>query len=30
VPARSGRKDAAVLVEVLDAFADWVNRITIG
>ena len=29
VPARTGRKDAEVLGEALDAFADWANRITI-
>jgi predicted alpha/beta-hydrolase family hydrolase len=26
VPAKSGRKDAEVLAEVLDAFAAWVDR----
>jgi uncharacterized protein len=26
VPARSGRKDAQVLAEVLDAFAGWLAR----
>jgi predicted alpha/beta-hydrolase family hydrolase len=26
VPARSGRTDAQVLTEMLDVFADWVNR----
>jgi predicted alpha/beta-hydrolase family hydrolase len=28
VPARSGRKDAEVLTEALDAFAEWAARIT--
>jgi len=28
VPARTGRKDAEVLNEVLDAFAEWTGRIT--
>jgi hypothetical protein len=28
VPARTGRKDAEVLAEALDAFAGWVGRIT--
>jgi predicted alpha/beta-hydrolase family hydrolase len=28
VPARSGRTDAAVLEEVLDAFAAWVDNVT--
>jgi len=29
VPARTGRRDAEVLGEVLDAFAEWAARITI-
>jgi predicted alpha/beta-hydrolase family hydrolase len=28
VPARTGRKDAEVLAEALDAFADWAARVT--
>jgi hypothetical protein len=28
VPARTGRKDAEVLSDVLDAFAEWAGRIT--
>jgi hypothetical protein len=28
VPARSGRKDAEVLAEVLDAFAEWIARVS--
>ncbi len=27
VPARTGRKDAQVLSEVLDAFADWTSAL---
>ena len=27
VPARSGRKDAEVLSEVLDAFAAWIAKL---
>ena len=27
VPARSGRKDAKVFGELLDALADWVSRV---
>jgi pimeloyl-ACP methyl ester carboxylesterase len=27
VPARSGRKDAEVLDEVLDALADWIDGV---
>ncbi len=29
VPARTGRKDAAVRNEVLDAFAEWVERVAL-
>ena len=28
VPARSGRKDAQVMAEMLDAFASWLDAIT--
>ena len=28
VPARTGRKDAEVLAEVLDAFAEWIARVS--
>ena len=27
VPARSGRKDSAVMAEALDAMADWIDRV---
>jgi uncharacterized protein len=27
VPARSGRKDSAVIAEALDAMADWIDRV---
>jgi hypothetical protein len=30
VPARTGRKDAQILSEVLDAFADWTSAIIAG
>ena len=29
VPARSGRKDAEVMIEVLDAFAAWIAAMRI-
>jgi predicted alpha/beta-hydrolase family hydrolase len=30
VPAKSGRKDADVLAEILDAFAEWVDKVIAG
>jgi alpha-beta hydrolase superfamily lysophospholipase len=30
VPAKSGRKDAEVMAELLDAFAGWVDGVIVG
>ena len=30
VPARTGRKDADVRVEMLDVFAEWVERVAVN
>jgi predicted alpha/beta-hydrolase family hydrolase len=30
VPARSGRTDAQIMVDMLDALADWIDRVRFG